>query len=103
MSKGARPRYISPRESLPVHSEDKAKRIAEFIVENRATIRCAARHFGSKKSTIHYYLRKHFLDLALYLKVRSVLNYNKAQMHIRGGEANRRKWEAIRILRAKGR
>ena len=33
--------------------EERARRLAVYILENRTTIRDAAKHFGVSKSTVH--------------------------------------------------
>ncbi len=72
--------------------------LAEYIVENDATVRRAASRFGVSKSTVHkdvtYRLTR--LDPVLAEEVRQVLAKNKAQRHIRGGLATRRKYAAVR-------
>ena len=67
---------------------------AEWIVENKATVRAAARRFGVSKSTVHKDLTERLreADRLLYEKVRLILEQNKAERHIRGGDATRRKY-----------
>lgn len=38
--------------------DDRATRLGEFIVENRATVRSAAKQFGVSKSTVHMEVTK---------------------------------------------
>ena len=74
--------------------EERACELAVYIIETGATVRAAAKHFGISKSTVHKDLSQrlpHFNN-ALYLQVRSVLEQNKAQRHIRGGMATQRKY-----------
>lgn len=75
--------------------EERAVILAEYIVENKATVRAAAKEFGVSKSTVHMdvaqRLRK--LNPQLYREVREVLEVNKAQRHIRGGIATREKYK----------
>ncbi len=68
--------------------------LAVHIIETGGTVRSAARHFGISKSTVHKDLsqRLPYYDLQLYENVRSVLDINKAQRHIRGGIATREKY-----------
>lgn len=74
--------------------EERAVELAEYIVENKATVRAAAKYFGVSKSTVHMdvaqRLRK--LNPQLYVQVREVLEVNKAQRHIRGGLATKEKY-----------
>ncbi len=74
--------------------EARALELGEYIVESRATVRSAARKFGISKSTVHKDVTERLktADSELYLLVKQVLETNKAQRHIRGGEATRQKW-----------
>ena len=74
--------------------EERAQRLALYIVENRTTVRAAAQRFGVSKSTVHKDISKRLplYDRSLYLQVKEVLDENKAQRHIRGGDATRRKY-----------
>lgn len=76
--------------------DDRATRLGEFIVENNATVRGAAKQFGVSKSTVHKDVsqRLKYIDIGLYRDVKNVLAINKAQRHIRGGMATKRKYEA---------
>ncbi len=77
--------------------EERACRMAQYIVENRATVRAAARKFGISKSTVHKDLSERLpaFNRSLYEQVKAVLDENKAQRHIRGGIATRRKYKGI--------
>jgi putative DeoR family transcriptional regulator (stage III sporulation protein D) len=72
--------------------------LAVYIIETKGTVRSAARHFGISKSTVHKDLsqRLPFYDLQLYENVRTVLDTNKAQRHIRGGIATKEKYRKRR-------
>ena len=74
--------------------EDRACELAAWIIENRGTVRAAAGHFGISKSTVHKDLTQRLepIDRPLWLRVRAVLEHNKAERHLRGGEATRRKY-----------
>ena len=74
--------------------EDRARRLALYINENRSTVRAAARKFGISKSTVHKDLSERLpqFDRSLYLQAKAVLEENKAQRHIRGGIATRKKY-----------
>ena len=75
--------------------EERACQLALSLIENRATVRSAARKFGVSKSTVHKDLSERLpaYNRALYLQVKEVLDENKAQRHIRGGLATRRKYK----------
>ena len=74
--------------------EERAIELAQHIIENRTTVRAAAGKFGISKSTVHKDLAERLprLNRALYLQVKEVLEENKAERHIRGGNATRRKY-----------
>ena len=75
--------------------EERACELAVYIIETGATVRAAARHFGISKSTVHKDLVQRLpkYNPGLFSQVRQVLELNKAQRHIRGGLATRRKYE----------
>lgn len=75
--------------------EQRAQELALYLIENRATVRTAAKQFGVSKSTVHKDLaeRLPLYNRGLYLQVKQVLDENKAQRHIRGGMATRRKYK----------
>ena len=72
-----------------------AQELALYLIENRTTVRTAAKKFGVSKSTVHKDLseRLPLYDRALYTQVKAVLEENKAQRHIRGGLATRKKYK----------
>ena len=69
--------------------------LAHYLIENRTTVRAAAKKFGVSKSTVHKDLseRLPLYDRPLYLQVKAVREENKAQRHIRGGLATRKKYK----------
>ncbi len=77
--------------------ESRATELAEYIIENEATVRDTASKFGISKSTVHKdvteRLRK--ADPAKCSVVKQILEKNKAERHIRGGEATRRKFKKM--------
>ena len=80
--------------------EERAERLALYIIENRTTVRAAAAKFGISKSTVHKDIseRLPLFNRALYLQVKEVLDVNKAQRHIRGGIATRKKYKGFREI-----
>ncbi len=76
--------------------EERACELAVYIIETGATVRAAAGHFGISKSTVHKDLSQRLpqYNRVLYAQVRQILDENKAQRHIRGGLATKRKYEA---------
>lgn len=75
--------------------EDRACKLAVYLIETGATVRSAASHFGISKSTVHKDLsqRLRHYNKTLYNQVRIVLDTNKAQRHIRGGLATKLKYQ----------
>ena len=61
--------------------EERACALAAYIIENRATVRAAAKKFGVSKSTVHKDLQDRLpqFNRSLYLQVKEVLEVNKAQ------------------------
>ena len=74
--------------------EERAIEIANYIIKYNATVRQTAKQFGISKSTVHkdlaYKLR--IINPTMYDMVKSVLDINKSERHIRGGEATRKKY-----------
>ena len=77
--------------------EERARDLALYIIENRATVRSAARKFGISKSTVHKDLSERLpaFNHSLYEQVKAILEENKAERHIRGGIATRRKYKGV--------
>ena len=73
---------------------ERALRLAEYITENRATVRAAAKAFGISKSTVHKDVTERLAEISpeLCAEVRELLDRNKAERHIRGGMATREKF-----------
>ena len=75
--------------------EQRACDLAVYIIENKSTVRAAAAQFGISKSTVHKDITERLVKVnpALYHQVRELLDLNKAERHIRGGLATRRKYK----------
>lgn len=75
--------------------DERVRDVASYILENQSTVRAAAKEFGISKSTVHKDMTERLprLDPALYRQVRALLDINKAERHIRGGLATRRKYK----------
>ncbi len=75
--------------------ETRAQELAVYIIEHRTTIRDAAKHFGVSKSTVHKDLSERLVQCnrSLYVQVKAILDRNKAERHIRGGIATRKKYK----------
>jgi len=71
--------------------------ICAYILETRATVRQAAEVFGVSKSTVHKDMTERLpsLNKDLARKIKQVLDHNKSERHLRGGEATRRKYREL--------
>ena len=80
--------------------EERACDLAVYIIENRSTVRAAAKKFGASKSTVHKDLTERLphVNTGLYRQVRALLDLNKAERHIRGGLATRRKYKGEQAI-----
>ena len=78
--------------------EERAIKVAEFIIEHNATVRLAAKKFGISKSTVHKDCTDRLAQInpALAKEVRTVLEVNKQERHIRGGLATKEKYLHIK-------
>ena len=74
--------------------------LASYLVENKSTVRAVAARFGISKSTVHkditQILKK--VNPLLYMEVQAVLEKNKNERHIRGGEATKNKYKNVQDL-----
>ena len=75
--------------------EERAVELAHYIIENKDTVRGAAKKFGVSKSTVHKDVSTRLLHInkVLALQVREVLDENMAERHIRGGMATKQKYQ----------
>lgn len=79
--------------------DERAERIGSYIAESGQTVRNAAKLFAVSKSTVHKDIthRLRHINPALYARVQAVLDKNKAERHIRGGEATHRKYKSAAL------
>ncbi len=68
--------------------------LAEYIIENKYTVRAAAKKFGISKSTVHKDIVERLprINLSMAKDVRAILEENKSERHIRGGRATKEKY-----------
>jgi putative DeoR family transcriptional regulator (stage III sporulation protein D) len=68
--------------------------LARYLVENKATVRAVAAKFGISKSTVHKDITQtlRHVNPALYEQVKDILEVNKQERHLRGGEATKKKY-----------
>ena len=79
--------------------EDRAVVLANFITDTNSTVRVTAKKFGISKSTVHTDVTKRLKNInpSLYMEVRKILDENKAQRHIRGGNATKEKYKNLHL------
>ena len=75
--------------------EERTVEIAQYIIQNKVTVRAAAKKFGISKSTVHKDVTERLkkINPVLAEETKKVLDENKAERHIRGGEATRQKYK----------
>ena len=80
--------------ALKDYIEERTLALADYIIENNCTVRDAAKYFNVSKSTVHkdVSVRLKKVNRCMYLKVKAVLENNKAQRHLRGGMATKEKY-----------
>lgn len=78
--------------------DERARELGRYIYENQATVRQAAAIFKVSKSTVHKDVSQRLksIDYPLFLKVKSVLDTNLRERHIRGGIATKNKYIQLR-------
>ena len=76
--------------------EERCLEIGQYIAEHGATVRAAARRFGVSKSSVHKDVSERLSRISppLFAEVKAVLEQNKRERHLRGGEATRRKYQS---------
>ena len=74
--------------------KERVTMFGSYIAETGATVRETAKKFGYSKSTVHKDVTERLKDFApsLYAETRAVLEKNKAERHLRGGMATKRKY-----------
>ena len=74
--------------------KERCEVLADFVIENGATVRFVAAHYGISKSTVHKDLTDKLkrTNPTLYNQVKDVLAINKSERHLRGGEATKQKY-----------
>lgn len=84
-----------------VSIEERAVKLAHYIIDNKETVRGAAKEFGISKSTVHIDVSKRLVKInqSLAIQVRKILDENKAERHIRGGMATKLKYSRQKKIR----
>lgn len=75
-------------------TDRRAEELGKYIIDTGSTVRAAAKVFGISKSTVHkdITVRLKDIDRGLFDNVKTVLEKNKSERHIRGGLATKRKY-----------
>lgn len=78
--------------------EERAKILATYIIENKSTVRQAAKKFNISKSTVHKDISQRLekVNPSLAIEAKKILEFNKAQRHIRGGLATKLKYQTLK-------
>ena len=76
------------------YMEQRALDIAQYIIESGATVRPAAEVFKISKSTVHKDVSERLekINKGIWEQTKSVLDKNKSERHIRGGNATKKKY-----------
>ena len=79
---------------MKTYIEELAIEIANYMIENNATVRQAANNFGISKSTVHKAVTERLeqVNPSLAAEARKVIDVNKSERHIRGGMATKEKY-----------
>ena len=82
-------------------SEERCVILGNYIVQNNATVRSTAKQFGISKSTVHQDITTKLekANKRLFDEGKAVLDKNKQERHIRGGEATKQKYQALKNKR----
>lgn len=83
--------------TIKPYIEERANKVASYIIENKATVRDTAKKFGISKSTVHKDVSERLekINPKLAGEARRVLEVNKSERHIRGGLATKEKYNTL--------
>ncbi len=83
--------------SIGEGAQERCVILGHYIVENNATVRSTAKKFGISKSTVHQDITAKLsqVNRQLHDEVKQVLDRNKQERHLRGGQATKEKYAAI--------
>ena len=84
--------------------KDRCVIFANYLIEHNTTVRGVASHFDISKSTVHKDITQQLkrVNYALYLEAKAVLDRNKQERHLRGGEATKKKYSMVHIKSSSG-
>lgn len=79
---------------IELYGKERCEAFAQYVIDTGATVRQTAAYFGISKSTVHKDLstRLRHINKSLYIQVKDILEINKSERHIRGGEATKMKY-----------
>lgn len=82
---------------IELNGRERCELLAEYVIETGATVRAAAARFGVSKSTVHKDLayKLKYMNYSMYIQAKEILEINKSERHLRGGEATRQKYLKI--------
>lgn len=86
---------------MKAYIEERAIELAEYIINYKTTVRSAAKRFGISKSTVHKDVTERLMKVnpTLANQARMILEENKAERHIRGGQATKMKYSMVNKTR----
>ncbi len=81
--------------------KERCELLADYIVDTGDTVRGAALRFGISKSTVHKDITEKLekANPAMFREVQSILQKNKSERHLRGGEATKLKYQSLRNVK----
>ncbi len=81
--------------------DERPRKLAQYLIEQKSTVRSTAAVFGVSKSTVHkdVSVRLARIDPVLHREVSRVLETNKSERHIRGGNATKLKYEMTKCTK----
>ena len=84
--------------------EERVLELARYIIDTNSTVRATAKKFRVSKSTVHKDVTERLIEInpGLAEEVKGVLSVNKAERHMRGGQATRKKYLRERECKAQG-
>ena len=86
------------------YGRERCEILAEYVINTGSTVRSTAYYYGVSKSTVHKDLshKLRYINPGLYEEVKKILELNKSERHLRGGEATRQKYLKKRTKNQKG-
>ncbi len=92
------------KQEIEDSNQERCVILGHYIVENNATVRSTAKQFGISKSTVHQDITAKLVKVnrCLHDEVKQVLDRNKQERHLRGGQATKEKYAAISVEKKRG-